>query len=130
MANQAAKHKLSRDEMQTLYNPGTYYVSRVNESVFFLRSDYTGLIFYAKRLQNSWRVNSYNKTIYDIDSECNCSCPDSLRARQQERLCKHQAVIWAVIDFLNREASKQNPIDTATDLKLLSDMFGLKRRKE
>src|SRR5438093_261034 len=107
MANQATK-RLTPEQTRTLYHPLTYAVKRVNESVYSLKHEYTGLQFYVKRTGTIWRVTSILRSgglgnCWEVNSRHECNCPDSYRAHNQNRYCKHQAVIVAVVDFIRRE---------------------------
>jgi hypothetical protein len=106
---------LTPQERQTLYHPLTYGVKKVNEEVYCVRSEYTGLEFHVKKEGGIWRVHSPSGAFYDVNEKMECPCGDYPRAIKQERFCKHQAVVIAVIEFLRRTP---RPVeDTRQELK-------------
>lgn len=116
-SEQAKKLKLTKEEQQTLYNPGTYGVTRVNQNVYSLRSEWTGLVFYVKKTPAGFKVWSPTGTLWDVTSKNECNCPDYWRAEKLQRFCKHQAVVLAVVQFEERERTRKPLEETRNELK-------------
>lgn len=112
MTDQATKPKsvkLSREDRDTLYNPGTYEVKRINpvSETYLARSIYTGLVFYVKQTPTGYKVKSPSGGTWSLDKNLKCNCPDYLRAVKSKRYCKHQSVVKAVEEFVIRRLKRE-----------------------